>query len=129
MNPEIANSPVITESGVRRRVRSWVQAFRDAGDRIEEWFIPTRRNSQGEKERDKSLMAWRAAVTSFLITITTLVGMLMQRIGPTDNSQVQNAVVQLGNRMSHMETVVQDLTIEVKVVKGLVDGMKRSPRS
>lgn len=85
-----------------------------------------RKHEDEPKQRDKTMMAWRGAVTSFLITITTLLGMLMQRIGTSpDTNQIQASLDRIGNRITTIESTVQSLTIEVRVVRGIVDGMKR----
>lgn len=129
-------APLITESGVRRAARTFRSWFAET-------FIPFRLMAPRNKEVDKSMVAWRGAQTGFFIALTTMVGLMTQKMmnGP-DNTQIQKSVDRLassveevqsevkvmGHRMEMVESEVKSTGKRVDALQSAVDGALRGMR-
>jgi hypothetical protein len=106
MNSEQAIS--LQDSGVRRRIQS---RMRGIWRWVYEHIIPIRRNTE---EKDRTLMAWRAAVVSGGAYI-------ILRLSGGGTMQESDAKL-LAERMARLEETVKDLKNDVRYVTKFVDG-------
>jgi len=115
-------APLITESGVRRAARSFRRWFAET-------FIPFRLMAPRNKEVDKSMVAWRGAQTGFFIALTTMVGLMTQKMMTSpDNNQIQHSIDRLGDRMTMVESKVDVVNHRVDALQAAVDGALRGMR-
>lgn len=74
-------------------------------------------------------MAWRSVVTGFFVALTYMVYAITAKINNApDNNQIQHSIDRLGDRMSMIETKVDNMDHRVNALQAAVDGALRGMR-